>query len=154
MDHRIFWFAARGQSIKGKQCNTLQFKTKYLCACVQNNLAYFPFMHCPLVANQKTRWSISPSNDASKSSSNFTAVLLRHNQFYSIDPLSSMLPLPLLRWWWWCGAIYIHLQHHHHLFHPEVIFYALDAPGWNEIEPIVRRRPKMWILIFDEAIPR
>ena len=26
--------------------------------CVQNNLAFFPFMHCPLVANWKTRWSI------------------------------------------------------------------------------------------------
>ena len=29
-----------------------------LC-CVQNNLAYFPFMHCPLVANRKARWSIT-----------------------------------------------------------------------------------------------
>ena len=37
--------------------STLEFKAK--CVCVQNNLAYFPFIHCPLVANQKTRWYIN-----------------------------------------------------------------------------------------------
>ena len=35
----------------------MQFKK--ICVCVQNNLAYFPFMHCPLVANWKMRWSIN-----------------------------------------------------------------------------------------------
>ena len=29
-----------------------------ICVCVQNNLAYFPFLRCSLVANRKTRWSI------------------------------------------------------------------------------------------------
>ena len=32
-----------------------------MCLCSHHNLAYFPFMHCPLVANQKTRWSICSS---------------------------------------------------------------------------------------------
>ena len=58
MDHRVFRFATRGQCIKGKQWNL-----KKICVCVQNNLAYFPFMHCPLVANWKTRWSIGKVPD-------------------------------------------------------------------------------------------
>ena len=57
MDHRTFFFATRGHSIKGKQCQHVAFKNK-ICICVQNNLAYFPFMNWPLVANQKARWSI------------------------------------------------------------------------------------------------
>ena len=57
MDHRAFWFANRGQCIKGKQCQHIAIKNK-ICVCVQNNLAYFPFMHYPLVANRKARWSI------------------------------------------------------------------------------------------------
>ena len=29
-----------------------------MCLCSKQS-SFFPFMHCPLVANQKTRWSIS-----------------------------------------------------------------------------------------------
>ena len=54
MDHHVFRFTTTWQCIKGKQY-ILQIKTKI---GVQNNLAYFPFMHCPLVSNRKTRWSI------------------------------------------------------------------------------------------------
>ena len=50
MDNRAFQFATRGQCIKGKQCWHIAIKNK-ICVCFQNNLAYFPFMHCPLVAN-------------------------------------------------------------------------------------------------------
>ena len=52
MDHRVFRFATRGHCIKGKQCYLKQNM------CLRSKQAYFPFMHCPLVANQKTRWSI------------------------------------------------------------------------------------------------
>ena len=55
-----FNFSTRGQWIKGKQCQHIAIKNK-ICVCVQNNLAYFPFMHCPLVLNQKVRWSIGKS---------------------------------------------------------------------------------------------
>ena len=57
MDHRAFRFTTRVQCIKGKQCQHIANKNK-ICICVQNNLAYFPFMHCPLVLNQKAQWSI------------------------------------------------------------------------------------------------
>ena len=29
-----------------------------MCVCVQNNLAYFPFMHCPVGTNRTVHWSI------------------------------------------------------------------------------------------------
>ena len=57
MDQRAFIFATRGQCIKGKQCQHITIKNQ-IFVCVQNNLAYFPFIHCPLVGNQKRRWSI------------------------------------------------------------------------------------------------
>ena len=57
MDQHTFVFATRGHCIKGKQCYYIAIRNKII-VCVQNNLAYFPFMHCPLVANRKTRWSI------------------------------------------------------------------------------------------------
>ena len=56
MDQRAFVFATRGHCIKGKQCYHIAIKNK-ICVCVQNNLAYFLFLHCPLMANWKARWS-------------------------------------------------------------------------------------------------
>ena len=53
-------FDPRGHYIKGKQCQHVILKNK-IYVCVQNNLAYFPFMHCPRVANRKARWSIESS---------------------------------------------------------------------------------------------
>ena len=50
MDQRAFVFATRGHCIKGKQCQYITIKNQYMSLC-SNNLAYFPFMHCPLVAN-------------------------------------------------------------------------------------------------------
>ena len=57
MDQHIFVFATRGHCIKGKQCQRITIKNQNMSLC-QNNLSYFPFMHCPLVANQKARLSI------------------------------------------------------------------------------------------------
>ena len=57
MDQCAFVFATRGHCIKGKQFQHIAIKNK-ICVFVQNNLAYFPFMHCPLVSNQKALWSI------------------------------------------------------------------------------------------------
>ena len=57
MDQRAFVFATRGQCIKGKQCQHITIKNQ-IFDCIQNNLAYFPFMYCPLVGNQKWHWSI------------------------------------------------------------------------------------------------
>ena len=59
MDQRAFVFATRGNCIKGKQCQRIALKNQ-IYVCIQNNIAYFPFMHCPLVGNQKWRWSIGP----------------------------------------------------------------------------------------------
>ena len=56
MDQRTFVFATSGHCIKDKQCQHVAIKI--ICVFVQNNLAYFPFMHCPLVANPKPYWSI------------------------------------------------------------------------------------------------
>ena len=50
MDQHAFVFATRGHCIKGKQCYHIVIKNK-IYVCVQNNLAYFPLMRCPLVAN-------------------------------------------------------------------------------------------------------
>ena len=57
MDQRAFIFATRGQCIKGKLCQHITINNQ-IFVCIKNNLAYFPFMHCPLVGNQKARWSI------------------------------------------------------------------------------------------------
>ena len=43
MDHYAFQLATRGQCIKGKLCQHIAIKNK-ISFCVQNNLAYFPFM--------------------------------------------------------------------------------------------------------------
>ena len=56
-DQHAFVFATRGHCIKDKQCQHLTIKNK-ISVCIQNNLSYFPFMHCPLVGKQKWRWSI------------------------------------------------------------------------------------------------
>ena len=57
MDHCVFQFATRWQCIKRQQCYHISIYNK-IRGYVQNNLSFFPFMHCPLVANWKTRWSI------------------------------------------------------------------------------------------------
>ena len=65
MDQRAFIFATRGQCIKGKQCQHITIKNQ-IFVCVQNNLAYFPFMHCPLVGNQNPfLWILTTSNSRS-----------------------------------------------------------------------------------------
>ena len=58
MDQCTFVFATRGHCIKGKQCQHVVLKNK-ISVCVQNNLACFPFLHYPLVANRKACWSIT-----------------------------------------------------------------------------------------------
>ena len=70
MDQRAFVFATRGHCIKGKQCYHIAIKNKR-CVSVQNNLAYFPFMHCPLVANGKVSWSIGFESYSKKSFTNY-----------------------------------------------------------------------------------
>ena len=45
-----------GTASKVNNASTLQLKIK-IWVGVQNNLAYFSFMHCPLAANRKARWS-------------------------------------------------------------------------------------------------
>ena len=53
--------------------------------CVQNNLAYFPFMHWPLVVNQKARWSIMNYLLASSCSFLFfNNSFKRHGQFVMV----------------------------------------------------------------------
>ena len=54
IDQRAF----QGTASKENSASTLVLNNK-IFVCVQNNPAYFPFMHCPLVANWKARWSIA-----------------------------------------------------------------------------------------------
>ena len=65
MDQHSFVFVTRGKCIKGKQCQRITIKNQ-IFVCVQNNLAYFPFMHCPLVGNQNPfLWILTTSNSRS-----------------------------------------------------------------------------------------
>ena len=55
----------------------------------------FPLNNCWKITARLTTGltSLSPSNNASKSSCNFMAVVLQQNQFYSIGPWCWQLPL-------------------------------------------------------------
>ena len=52
MDQRAFAFALEGTAENVNTASTLQIKIKF-CVFILNSLAYFPFMHCHLVANPK-----------------------------------------------------------------------------------------------------
>ena len=54
MDRNAFVFATREHFIKGKNDCALQLRIE-ICLCIENNLAYFPFMQCSLVAKSKAR---------------------------------------------------------------------------------------------------
>ena len=55
MNHRVFWFATRGQCIKGKKAR-LNTTTYFVLNC--NVLALLSFYALPSGGNWKTRWSI------------------------------------------------------------------------------------------------
>ena len=56
MDHRIFWFATRGQCIKGKKARLFWTQPRIFFNC--NVLALLSFYALPSGGNRKTWWSI------------------------------------------------------------------------------------------------